>query len=277
MSVAHGQPRGNFLHNVIAGLLAATDKAMHADSLASGRGLLQQIDPRVKLAGLLALIVVTALATKLGVIGAILVLAVSLAGFSRLPFSMLAPAWASALLFTGMIAAPAVFLTPGRSVYHLPALHWDITAQGLTTASYLILRVETSTTLALLLVFTTPWAHVLKALRIFHVPAVFVVVLGMAFRYILLLLGTAREMFESRTSRTVGRLNGSDSRRLAISSAGVLLSKSLQLSSEVFLAMQARGFRGEVYILDEFQMARRDWTALTVFAGVSAVAIWAGR
>jgi len=277
VSGANGRPRGNFLHNVIAGLLAATNKAMHADSLAGGNGLLQRIDPRVKVAGLLALILATALATKLWVIGAILFLAIALAGLSRLPSSVLKPAWVSALLFTGMIAAPAVFLTPGRSVYHLPHLNWDITAQGLTTASYLILRVETSTTLALLLVFTTPWAHVLKALRIFRVPAVFVVVLGMAFRYILLLLATAHEMFESRTSRTVGRLSGSDSRRLAISSAGVLLSKTLQLSGEVFLAMQSRGFRGEVYILDEFRMAGRDWTALTLFAGASAAAIWAGR
>lgn len=277
MSGTHGKPRRNFLHNVLAGLLAATDRAMNADSLASGDGLLQRIDARVKLAGIMALILATALSTKLGVIGAILALALSLSALSRLPLSVMAPAWISALIFTGMIATPAVFLTPGRSVYHFPNLNWNITDQGLTTASFLILRVETSTTLALTLVFTTPWTHVLKALRVFRVPAVFVVALGMAFRYILLLLSTAREMFESRTSRTVGELSGSQYRHLAITSAGVLMTKTLQLSSEVYLAMQARGFRGEVYILDEFRMASRDWTALALFGAASATAIWAGR
>lgn len=277
MSGTHGNPRDNFLHNVLAGLLAATDRALNADTLASREGLLQRIDARVKLAGIMALILAVALSTKLGVIGAILALALSLSAMSRLPVAVMAPAWISALMFTGMIAIPAVFLTPGRSVLHFPNLNWDITDQGLTTASFLMLRVETSTTLALILVFTTPWTHVLKALRIFRVPAVFVVVLGMAFRYILLLLATAREMFESRTSRTVGRLSGCQYRRLAITSAGVLMSKTLQLSSEVYLAMQARGFRGEVYILDEFRMANRDWTALALFAAASAGAVWAGR
>jgi len=258
--------------------MAALGRAVEADSLARGRGLLQPVDPRVKLAGLLALILAAALSAKLWVIASILILALSLAGLCGRPvLSAMAPVWLTALTFTGMIAVPAVFLTPGISVYRVPGLDWNVTLQGLTTASYLMLRVETCATLALLLVLTTPWAHVLKALRVFRVPVVFVVVLGMAFRYILLLLETATEMFESRESRTVGTLSSRDQRRLAISSAGVLLSKTLQLSGEVFLAMQARGFRGEVYVLDEFQMRRRDWAAFTLFAATAAAAIWAGR
>ena len=45
-------------------------------------------------------------------------------------------------------------------------------------------------------------------------------------------------------SRVVGRLSGSDQRRMVGASAGVLLGKSLHLSGEVYLAMQSRGFRG---------------------------------
>ena len=102
----------------------------------------------------------------------------------------------------------------------IPSLELPITAQGLTTAGFLILRAEASATLALLLVFTTPWTHILKALRIFHVPLVFVAALGMTFRYILLLLETAHEMFESRKSRTVGFMNSGEYRRLAVSTGG---------------------------------------------------------
>jgi len=76
------------------------------------------------------------------------------------------------------------------AIYRLPGLHWTVTAQGLTTASYLLLRVITAATLALLLEFTTPWVQVLKALRVFRIPVVFVAILGMASRYILLLLET---------------------------------------------------------------------------------------
>jgi cobalt ECF transporter T component CbiQ len=267
----------SFVERTIDGLYDATSRAIYADTLARRGGLLQGLDPRVKLAGLLGLILAAALAAKLWVIAAILTAAVSCASLSGLPLSLVAPVWISALTFTGAIAVPAVFLTPGTSVFQVPILAWQITAQGVTTAAYLILRVETSTTLALLLVFTTPWTHVLKALRILRVPVVFVVVLGMTFRYILLLLETAHEMFESRKSRTVGRLSGGDQRRLAVSSGGVLIAKAFQLSGEVYLAMQSRGFRGEVYVLDEFRMNGRDWAALALFAALTGGATWAGR
>lgn len=88
-------------------------------------------------------------------------------------------------------------------------------------------------TLSLLLVLSTPWAQVLKALRALFVPSVLVVILGMTYRYIFLLMQTAREMLESRQSRTVGRLTGSERRRVATASVGVLLGKTMELSSEV--------------------------------------------
>ena len=278
MSGIHQEPRGNFIENTINGLYATIGHAMYADSLAGGAGLLQPIDPRVKLAGVLSLIAAAAFSRRLSVIACILVAALMLGALSRLPlWRAMAPVWIAALTFTGAIALPAIFLTPGDSVYHLRRANWDITAQGLRTAAYLMLRVETSATLALLLVFTTPWTHVLKALRVLRVPAVFVVVLGMTFRYILLLLETTREMFESRKSRTVGKLTRRDYRRLAVSSGAVLLGKTFHLSGEVFLAMQSRGFRGEVYVLDEFRMSARDWAALTLFTAAAAAAVWAGR
>lgn len=268
----------SFVEHTIDHLYSALDRAMYADTLARKRGLLQNVDPRVKLAGLLALIVATALSSKLLVIVGIFALTVCFAILSRLSISrLMAPAWISALTFTGVLAVPAIFLTPGTVVYHIPNLHLDITSQGLTTAAFLILRAGTSATLALLLVFTTPWSHVLKALRVFRIPVVFVVALGMTFRYILLLLETAHQMFESRKSRSVGRMDSAAQRGLAVSSAAVLLSKSVQLSGEVFLAMQARGFRGEVYVLDEFRMGRLDWAVLALLTSIAAEAIWVGR
>jgi len=110
-----------------------------------------------------------------------------------------------------------------------------------------------------------------------RVPVVLVVVLGMTYRYILLLLDAAHDMFVARRSRSVGRLPGADRRRLLAQSAGALLARSLQLSGEVFLAMQARGYRGEVFVLDDFVMRRRDWLVLASFVAAAAAAIWAGR
>jgi cobalt/nickel transport system permease protein len=276
MRLLHRQ--GGFLERTIEGIHVGLERVVDAENSAAGGGLLQRLDARVKVVGLFSLILAAALAARLWVIAAIFALAVVLAALSRVPLRVLAArAWMGALAFTGVIALPALFLTPGDALYRVPGLHWAVTAQGLTTASYLLLRVETAATLALLLVFTTPWAHVLKALRVLRVPVVFVAILGMASRYILLLLDTVHEMFESRRSRSVGALDGAARRHMAVASAGVLLSRSFQLSGDVYMAMQARGFRGEVHLVDDFAMKRLDWLALAGFAALAAAGVWAGR
>jgi cobalt ECF transporter T component CbiQ len=272
MSGFHPHSRG-FLENTLEGLHGALERAFYAEGSAAHRGALQRLDPRVKLAGLLAMVVSASLAVKLWMITVVLVLAIFLAVLSSIPIRVLATrAWIGAFIFSGAIAVPALFLTPGSSVAGLP-----ITQQGLRTAGFLVLRAETATTLMLVLTCTTPWTHVLKALRIFRVPVIFVVILGMTCRYILLMLETAHEMFESRKSRTVNRMTPAESRRLAISSSGVLLTKTLHLTGEVYMAMQARGFGGEVYLLDDFQMRRLDWFAAGAFAAVTAFSVVLGR
>ena len=260
--------RRGFLERTVDGLYEAMEHALYAEQSAGGGGLLQRLDARVKVAGLLALIVASALATRLEVLGCVFALAVMLAVLSRISIGMLATrVWMGALTFTGAIAIPALFLTPGAAVYRrCLVLGWAVTAQGLTTASYLILRVETAATLAMLLVFTTPWTHVLKALRIFRVPVVFVVILGMTCRYILLMLETAHEMFESRKSRTVGALTGPERRRMAVSSAGVLLEPDISterrsLSGHAGARIPRRGVRAGRIPHDRRAIGRR-WLGL---------------
>jgi cobalt/nickel transport system permease protein len=274
----HGRGKGGFIEHTIQGLHAAMDRALYAEHSAGSGGLLQRLDPRVKVAALAAFILVSAATGKLWVVAAVLITATTLAALSDLSIWFLATrVWLTTLTFSGALALPAVFLTPGTAIYRVPGLDWVASAQGLRSGGMLVLRAETAATLALVLVFTTPWTHVLKALRMFRVPVVFVVILGMTCRYILLMLETAHEMFESRKSRTVGALTRGEQRRIAILSTGALFSRTLQLSNEVYLAMQARGFRGEVFILDDFEMRNRDWLALITSGGMAAALAWAGR
>lgn len=270
--------RRNFIEHSIAHLLSAMEHSAAAEETAQSPGLLQRLDPRVKVVGLLALLISAALSHRLSIILGIFTVAIILALLSRVSLLTLAKrGWVGALLFSGMIALPAAFITPGRVIGRLPLLDWPVTAQGLTSAVLLVSRVETAVTLSLLLVLCTPWAHVLKALRVLGVPVALVVILGMTYRYIFLLLAVARDLFEARQSRMVGALDAAEARRFATSSIGVLLGKSLQLSNEVHLAMLSRGFRGEVHTLNEFTMRSRDWIGLIVFAVFASLAVWLGR
>jgi cobalt/nickel transport system permease protein len=268
----------NFLERTLASFLSAMERALDAEELSKADGLLQRLDPRIKVIGMFTLIIAAAMAHKLWVIGVVFAIALALAASSRVsPLLLAKRVWLPVLFFTGMIALPAPLVIPGRVVWRLPGLGWPLTAQGLLSAGYLVTRVETAATLSVLLILSTPWTHVLKALRVLRVPVVLVVILGMAYRYIFLLLESARDMLESRRSRMLGELKGPDRRRLAAASVGVLMSKTLQISGDVYSAMLARGFRGEVYMLDEFHTAALDWIMLAVLAALAAGAFYYGR
>jgi cobalt/nickel transport system permease protein len=165
------------------------------------------------------------------------------------------------LAFTGAIALPALLLTP----------------HGSKSAAFLILRAETAASLAFLLLLSTLWNRLLYAFHFFRVPALVVGVLAMTYRYIFLFLETARTMLEARQTRLVGPLEPAQQRRLAVSSVGVLLNRTFQLGGEVHTAMLARGFRGELRLLDGPRLTSFGWFQLCAVPGIAFLTLWLGR
>ena len=102
-------------------------------------------------------------------------------------------------------------------------------------------------------------------------------ILWMTYGYSFLCIYTAQELFEAREVRVIGTLLPAYERRLDAASASVLLGKSLQVSSEVHTAMQARGFRGEIHVLQEPPLTGKDWLQLGAFASIAGMAVWLGR
>jgi cobalt ECF transporter T component CbiQ len=235
---------------------------------------MQSLDPRVRVLGIFALVIAVALLHRIEFVFAGLVGATVLSLASAVPMRTLAlRVWLVVLAFTGVIALPALFLTPGEPL----SAALPISRQGLHAALMLIARVEAAVTLTTTLVLTTPWAQILKALRSFGIPKEAVMMLAMTHRYIFLLAETATQMFESRESRRIGVLRGAERRRLVTQSAGVLMGKSIDLSHEVFLAMQSRAYRGDVHVVAEQRMGAHDYTALFVFLALALLATWVGR
>lgn len=262
---------------MLADISHTLEQSLFAEDIARRRGLLQAIDPRAKVLSLVALLIAVGLSRSLLVIVGLYVVALILAWASAVPMGFFVKrVWLFMPFFTGIIAIPAFFITPGPMLVQLP-WGWTITRTGALTALFLLLRVSTSVSTAILLVLTTPWNTVLKALGVLRVPDVFVLILGMTYRYIYLLLHSLNDMLLSRKSRVLGRLSGAEERHLVANSAGALLGKSLHLSSEVYLAMQSRGFRGYPRTMDTFKMKPFDWACLTIILAITAIAIWLGR
>jgi cobalt/nickel transport system permease protein len=136
--------------------------------------------------------------------------------------------------------------------------------------------VGVSVSLAVLLVLTTPWADLLKALHALRVPHVFVLVLSMTYRYVFLFLHVLTGRLEARRSRVVAATTGREQRAWIAGGVGALMDRSFQLSGEVYSAMLARGFTGEARTLSRFHVRRADGLAVAGSVLVAAVALAAG-
>ena len=260
------------------GFTRALARALVSEELSARPGLLQSLDPRVRLLGIFLLVLAVVFSYRLAVIGLLFLFAVLLAIASHVSLTVLLKrVWLVVLGFTGLIAIPALFITPGALILSLPPLHLAISAQGLRSACVLILRVETAVTLTTVLVLCTPWSHILKSLRWLRLPAEVVTMVATTHRYVFLLIETANQMFESRKSRTVGAWTGAEKRQMTTRTAGVLLGKSIELSHEVYLAMLSRGFDGEVQVMTDFKMILWDYVALSFFMIAAGAAVWMGR
>lgn len=269
--------KSGVLEHALSAITETLERTLFAEEASRRPGLLQGLDARVKLISVLALLLSVSLSHSLLAIGAMYAFTLALGLASAIPAGLLIKrVWLALPFFTGMLVLPALFITPGPALLNLP-LGIAVTTTGLNSALFLLLRVSTSVSLTLLLILTTPWNTVLSALSVLKVPDVFILILGMTYRYVFLLLRVVNDMFLSRKSRVVRRLSTSESQKMLAAASATLLNKSLSLSTEVYLAMQSRGFRGSIVTLKPFHMRPRDWIWLCIFLTVSAAAVYLGR
>jgi cobalt/nickel transport system permease protein len=265
--------RGSYLDKTVRGATGALRQVLLNDDVATGDGLLQRVDARVKLVALLMLLLATGLVRHLPVLLGAYALTLAGAAAARIPLGFFVRrVWLFVPLFTGIVVLPATLsiVTPGDIV--VPLGHgFGLTRQGLAGAGLIVVRVAVSISLVVLLTLTTRWTELLAGLRSLGVPRTFVLVIGMTYRYLLVLLGVITDLHEARRSRVLAPREGSRAgRRFVAGTAGVLLSRTHELSLEVHQAMLARGFRGEVRLLGAPRLRPFDLLCLT---GAAALAI----
>ncbi len=273
--------RRGWFEKTVEDITQALESTVFAEEMAALPGLLQKLDPRAKTVGAVALILAASLARQLPTLVMLYVVALLLAAAGCIPLAFFVKrVWLFLPLFTAVIALPALFsvVTPGQAVVTLlERPYLAVTEQGLRTAAFLLLRVATSVSFAVILVLTTRWGVLLGALHALRVPQVFVLILGMTYRYIFLLLHATNDMFLARKSRLVGSMPGNADRAWIAGSMGALLGKSYHLSDEVYLAMLSRGFRGEVRLLEPLRLQARDVLAMLGALLVPIAVVMLGR
>jgi cobalt ECF transporter T component CbiQ len=266
-----------FIEKTLTDLHQTMEQSVYAEQTARLDGLLQHLNPRIKIVAVLSLIFAVNLSHRFPVLIALFLFSIALTLASKISImAMIKRVWLVVLVFTGLVALPSVFITPGPVLFHLP-LGMTVSRTGLLSSAFLMIRVVTSVTYAFLLVLTTPWNSLLKTLGDFHLPDVILLTIGMTYRYIHLLLQTTSDMFLSRKSRMIGKMSGADERKIMINASGALLGKSLEISGEVALAMESRGYRGIPRTMERAEFSRADWAAVICSCLITVSAIWLGR
>jgi cobalt/nickel transport system permease protein len=266
--------RIGWVEKTLAGISSNIERAIFTEHHARIRAFLQTVDPRAKLGMFLAFVLAASLTSSYAVLLILYGLTLAAAVASRIPTDFFVKrVWLGIPLFAGIVVIPSIFFVPGPTLFAITIGPLTIapTIPGLMGAILLVMRVGVSVSLAVLLVMTTPWADILKSLRSLRVPQVFVLILSMTYRYIFLFLHTINGIFLARRSRLVARARGAEQRRWISGTLGSLMSRSFKMSNDVYAAMLARGFTGEMRTYSTFAMTGRDWALLAASVGIAAV------
>ncbi len=256
----------------------AVAEVLDNEDLATRPGLLQQLDPRVKLVSLVGFAVTASLVHSIWVLGGLVGVTLLLAASSRVSVgSFVRKVWASAGLFAVLIAAPAAtrFITPGPALVELGPL--TLTVPGVLGALTLVLRVVASAGFALLIVWTTRWTDLLSALTALKMPDVIVATFAMTQKQIVSLLHTVEQIHLARESRTLGLGTASENRVWVVGRMAFVVQKSIKTADDVYDAMLSRGYSGAMHSISRLAMAARDWAWLVAGVVVCATSIGIDR
>ena len=232
-----------FLEKTLLSITGILERSLVNETWSRRAGLLQRVDPRLKILLLLLILLACSITTRIYPLLLLYAAALLLAALSRIdPASYTKRVWIFIPFFSGLIALPALFITPGPPLLRLGPV--AVTRTGAHTAAMLLLRVSTSVSYTLLFVLTTPWNEILRALRRLRAPAMFVDLLAVSYRYLLLLIRTLSEMLMARRSRSIAPLPHRAEMGFVSRSVGLLFIKSLHLADGVRMAMASRGYGG---------------------------------
>jgi len=186
--------------------------------------------------------------------------------------------WVFIPLFSFFIAIPALFsiFTPGEPLvaWKIAGITFTITHQGLSGAALFVMRVIVSVSFAVLLSITTRHFELLKVLRIIKIPQVFVMTLGMCYRYVYLFVEIIENTYLAIKSRVGTKVHYKRGQRIVAWNIAFLWQRSYQLNEDVYKAMLSRGYRGEPVVLNDFKIRAIDWSWLFIVAVISSAVFY---
>ena len=204
-----------------------------------------RLDGRVKLIVLVALnvaVVTTSLSAWWALAG-YLMLVGAVVAVGRIPPLYVLSRGLVIMPFVALAAASAPFLDGGRVLWStsLFGLSLQVSEHGARTAAAVIARSMICVAALITFMSITPMAQVLDSLRRLRAPAVLVMLIGFAYRYVFVLVDEAQRLKVARDSRSFGGKTLWHLRVLG-RMIGTLLIRSCERAERVYAAMLSRGY-----------------------------------
>lgn len=208
---------------------------------------LRRVDPRIKLAGALLLILAVIMSSLVWLPLAALTLCISGLFLLKFPLRLILLRLAPPLGIAGVLMVLQMLMTGVTPLYSFTVYGWHITAtrEGAAMGMLLSSRVLASVAVMMLLSSSTPAFQIFHALRWFRAPADWIEVAMLMYRYTFALLDLADDMSSSQRVRL-----GYDGIRRSVSSigtlAGAIILRSVDQAYRTEDAMKLRGYTGQM-------------------------------
>ena len=285
-----GRIKISFIEKGIKHLTDVIRSAYMQLETASIDGFFQGIDPRVKVIFLLSYVVIVSLKKEimpeLLMGGTIFIFAL----ISRLNiFSFYKRVLFLGFFFGFLIALPSALNIVTRGEVVLPLIHFSrdhhfwiysipaeigITVEGLNVVAMLTMRVVNSLSLSFLVLYTTPFPEIIKALKVLKVPDSFLVVITLSYKYIYIFAKTVEDMHLAKKSRLIRQMNNDDARRWVAGRIGFVFKKTRIRCEEIFKAMLSKGFSEDIKLYEPKKLNSRDMVSGALLFLIGVFLLW---
>lgn len=271
-----------FLDKTLHYALSFIEDTMFNESISTRDGLLQTIEPRLKIMTSLFFVVALSLQKSVAEIALFSFLALSMVSVSKIPLYSFLKKLLPAFTITVFISIPVILnlIVEGEHLFVLHRFNRSInigpvfrpkeialTKQGLNSAMTLLLRVLTSVSFVFLTTMTTQPNTFIKALSSL-IPGSLKSVVSISYRYIFFLVRKIERFIMGLKSRRLSVIKPERGRRWIASRIGLLFSVSMELSNELAMAMESRGYRQENFKsqITNFKFSKKDilWLIFTI-------------
>jgi len=245
------------------------------------KGLLQAVDPRVKVIFMLCFVVLINLTHA---VESHLFLFLIILLFYILSRLKLMSAYKKILLigfvFGFLIFAPASLniFTKGQSlltlfkfstghqwwIYKIPK-EIAITKEGIITVFTLTFRLINSVSIVFLVISTTTFENIIKSLSFFKIPGIFLLTLTMSYKYIFVLSRTVEEAYQALKMRWWNQGSVFEAENIVAGRVGYMFRKSWERYELIYQSMIARGFDGNVHFYYFEKLKFTDFIFIGVF------------